>query len=331
MKMFILFLLAVASVNAQRMRMSPPPPVKSDLERGGLHGKVQNVHTEIGLPQPSSGLIAVPWTTDAKYNVDGWKTEFSSFVWDKPTAHGVIQRNDQRLIRTEFESWNPYDPHDEITTYDSAGRPLERWIKNQDGTLRERTTREYNKNGILETTYDGSGLVKDSYVRHTTNVQLGNRSISETYTDDELESRTIVRQSHKITHKETTNYGRDGRVNSMTAQESTEGITNFALIDKFGNAITETRDGSGHLRVQTLQDKSSSTKRIYDADGRMRRMERYASNGTLLNAYAYSYENDEYGNWIRQTKSKELPDGQSLVTEIVSRVITYYGSSAVSQ
>jgi hypothetical protein len=318
------FLLAAASIHAQQIQMSPVASVKSNVERGGLHGKVQTVHTETGLPQPKAGSVAWPWASDVTYDRDGWETEFTRSVWGNQTAHGVIQRDGQRLIRTEFDAWEDYDPHSEITTYDSAGRPIERLIKNHDGTLRERTTRTYNENGILETTYDGSGHVIDSYVRHTAEVQSGNQSTSETYTDNELESRTIVGQSNNATNRQTTNYGRDGKVSSMTSQESTNGITNFALTDKFGNAVTDTRDGSGQTRVHTFSDKTGSTKSIYDADGRIMRMERYAANGKLLNAFVYSYQNDEQGNWIRQTKSKELSDGQSLVTEIVSRRITYY-------
>ena len=323
MKVFILFLLAAASVHAQRIQISPAAPVKSNAERGGLHGKVLMVHTEIALPD-SRGFLKVPWASDVTYNADGWETELTMFTAGIQMVHSVFQRDGQRLIRTESDSWDPRDPHDEITTYDSAGRPVERLIKNHDGTLRERTTRKYNNDGMLEITYDGNGLVKDSYVRHTTYLQLLDKAILETYTDEELESRTTVRRRHNVTHQETTNYGRDGKLSSMTAQESTEGITNFALADKFGNAVTFTRDGSGHTRVQTVYEKRGSLKTIYDADGRTVRKEQYASNGKLLNAYVYSYQSDDHGNWIRQTKSKELPDGQSRVTEVVSRFITYY-------
>lgn len=325
MKTLVLFLLAAASINAQPIQTPPVAPVKPDAERSGLHGKVQTLHTESGFPQADTGFVVWRSFTEVTYNTEGWVTEVTRFVGSNQVYQRVIERDGQRLIRTESDSWEPPDPHSEITTCDSAGRPVELLTKNRDGTLRERTTRQYEENGILETTYDGSGGLKDSYVWHATDVQSGDKSISETYADNELESRTIVQQNNNATHEETTNYGRDGKVSSTMTQESKDGITNLVRTDKSGNpVVSDTRDGSGHLRARTVYDKNFFMKTTYDADGRMIRMERHASNGKLLNAFVYSYQNDDHGNWIRQTTSTELPHGQSHVTEIVSRRITYY-------
>jgi hypothetical protein len=235
--------------------------------------------------------------------------------------HGVWRRDGQRLIRTDFEIRKRPDPRHEITTYDTQGRPIEKLVYNSDGSLRERTVRRYEERGTLETTYDGNGHVIDSFLRHTRTTQSGNSTVSETYTDNELESRTVVQQTGNVTGRQTQNFGRDGGVSSATAQESDGGNTNFALSTKYGNAVTESRDSSGQ-HVQTLYDKGFVTKRYFATGGRTIRLERYRES-KFTSTDLYSYEDDASGNWIRMTVTTD-DAGQTSVTEIVRRTITYY-------
>jgi hypothetical protein len=348
MKRLILLLIVAACASAQQIQTTESPSakspaVKSDVERAGLRGHIRTVLTDTE-PQGKGRSYSSPWIRQDTYSHDGWLINSVRMVNGEQVFHGVWQRDGSRLIRTDFEIRERPDPRNEITTYDTQGRPIEKLVYNSDGSLRERTIRRYEERGTVETTCDGNGRVIDSYLRHTRTTQSGNSTVSETYTDKELESRIVVQQNDERTSRRTQNFGRDGRVSSASAEESDGRTTNFALDTKHENGLAGSRDSSGHLKVQTVYDNNYRcdemrpdlrastcddlrrhrlvTKSYYATGGREIRLESYLD-GKLIRTEVHSYEDDGSGNWIRMTVTTDEA-GQTSVTEIVTRTITYY-------
>jgi hypothetical protein len=79
------------------------------------------------------------------------------------------------------------------------------------------------------------------------------------------------------------------------------------------------------LRASTCDDLGRHrlvTKSYYAPGGREIRLESYLD-GKLTRTEVHSYEDDGSGNWIRMTVTTDEA-GQTSVTEIVTRTITYY-------
>lgn len=324
---FLLLMACTALAQTTTGQATTATTAKTDVERRGFHGPVRSVHEEVtGRCDPVNPAICPPpfQVNETTFTPDGWITESLSMAHNELVGRIVWQRDGARLIRMEAVSNRPQLAQKQVTTYDEQGRPIELLTYDLNGKLRERTVRQYREEGIVESTYDGDGHLIDTYIRHTNETKSAGTTTSETRTDNELESRTVVTPTADGKRSDTSSYGRDGNVSLHTVEEVGPEGTKATLTSKYGTGLEVTKDPAGNVLTQIVHDDRGSTKNYYEPVGRWTRTERYDLNGKLLSASSFTYEDDDHGNWIRRRNTSAMPGRTPQVLNVATRTISYY-------
>jgi YD repeat-containing protein len=217
----------------------------------------------------------------------------------------------ERLV-TLFDAGEPlatvaYDATDEPTgqtvfRYDGAGRLLEEVTVDAEGAETRRIAIEHDAAGnvVRVEQYLGGALDRTVERDYDTNGGL----LEERILDAEGRLSEVARYVVPDLEYEYVQYDEEGEVEA----------TGRGIESAFGDVLIEVLDPDGNVMESYA----------WSYDERGREVERRAvyDEGQLEELLTYTYDDDNRGNWVRQTTHEDYGDG-SEVYEIRERVITY--------
>lgn len=215
-----------------------------------------------------------------------------------------------------------------VTTYDEAGNRLAVVSMDPDGNPIAQTVLRYDDNGNLveEASYDAEGT-ETRRMRYERNAD-GDVVVWERYIGGELDERGEIDYDAQGRPIEEREY-EDGRLTQIETYTEPGKVSEVISYDEEGQVESS----------RTVVESEHGTERmaIYDADENLEwdMTWTYDENGLTLErrevdgegdeiVYAYEYEFDETGNWVRMVVTEFYKDMEPTTYEIRDREITYH-------
>lgn len=267
-----------------------------------LSGPVAAVDEYRWYPDTTERELFRTWTFDEA----GVATERVIYVYN--WRDGSLR---ERLV-TLFDAGEPlatvaYDATDEPTgqtvfRYDGQGRLLEEVTVDAEGAETRRTAVEHDAAGNvvrMEQYLDGA-LDRTVERDYDTNGGL----LEERILDAEGRLSEVARYIVPDLEYESVQYNEEGEVEA----------TGRGIASAFGDVLLEVLDPDGNVMESYAWS--------YDERGREVERRGVYDEGLLEELLTYAYDDDNWGNWVRQTTHEDYGDGPEVV-EIRERVITY--------
>ena len=300
----------------------PSPHVRGALAAGlltlflaGASAQAQTTTATLGLTGPVAALEEYRWypgTTERAlfqtmaFDEAGIATErvvhFYSF------SDGSLR---QRQV-TLYDAGQPlatvsYDPDDEPTgqtvyRYDGGGRVVEEVTVDAEGVETGKTGYEHDAAGnVVRVTRYRNGALDRTVERE---YDAAGGLLEERRFDAEGRLDRVERYAVPDLEHEYVQYDEEGEIEA----------TGRVVENAYGTVLIEVLDPDGSL--------SESYAWTYDGRGRVLERRSVYDGGESEETLTYAREDDDQGNWVRETTSEDLGDGPE-VYEIRERVITY--------
>jgi hypothetical protein len=304
--------LCIVSPADSKPRISP--------EMRTMHGPVRSIHSETRMVTPDGQQASQPYLQeDRSFNRDGWSTEDVKNVRGEKSEEWIWRREGSIILSQETTFFTGPRAHKEVQTNDAQGRPMELLISTLDGTLKERTVRQYEPGGIRELTYDGSGKLLDDTFRTEKEERTDGGVVTQTSANGKPE-RVVSKQGPRT---EVIYYSSDGTVKGRRVIEADKNEEHGVMTEKDGFEDAYTKDSAGTRQDIQIDPKGSRLVSTFSPNGVKR--EYYDQNGKLLKTTTTSYDRyDEHGNWVHSTEYITQPNSQPRVQSVTTRDISYY-------
>ena len=282
-----------------------------------------------------AGAAAQAQTTTATLDLTGPVATFEEYRWYPGTTERALFQTmafDEAGFATErvvhFYSFRDGSLRErQVTLYD-AGQPLARVAYDADDEPSGQTVYRYDGEGrvVEEVTVDAEGVETGKtvyehdvagHVVRLTRYRNGalDRTVERTYDaggglieerrfDAEGRLDRVERYGVPDLEYEYVRYDEEGEVEA----------TGRVVENAYGTVLIEVLDPDGNL--------SESYAWTYDARGRVLERRSVYDEGQREEALTYAYEDDDQGNWVRETTSEDYGGGPE-VYEIRERVVTY--------
>ena len=287
--------LLIAAVLMLPLANSVEAQLASNLKADKLVGYVRSVRTE------------QTWTTK---NVESKRVLMTVETYDK------------RGNKTEWDAYKGSDkPLRNLFTYDDKGSEIEEiWYDSAD-QLKGKTTYTYDSNGLLIKEESSNGI-KIIYAYDS----RGNKTSQRIFDGAKDEGPRMFGPVERTVHY---TYDRKNHLTEISSyNRNGSKVWNPALQ---AHRITYTHDKQGRIIHQNVFNENytirTTTRYGYDSLGRIANELTFTSKDGLTRAYRYSYRVDSAGNWIVQTKLKQVSvkgKRRYVPVETVYRSFDYY-------
>ncbi len=225
-----------------------------------------------------------------------------SFSDDSLRERQVTRYDAGRRVATVAYDADDQPTGETVYGYDGDGRLIEEITVDGDGVEKSKTAYEHDAAGnvVRITQYRGGELVRTVERDYDRDGGL----LEERRFDDEGRLRQIERYGVPSLEHEYVRYDEEGAVEA----------TGRVIENAYGTVLIEVLDPDGNL------DESYAW--TFDARGRVLERRSVYDEGQREDLLTYAYEDDDRGNWVRETTSEDLGNGLE-VYEIRERVITY--------
>ena len=202
-------------------------------------------------------------------------------------------------------------------TYDSAKRTIrtDYFNANRDRTSTGITTYHDNGQRVVVTQYNPNDSV--NHVRELF------------YDDKRNKVREILRFPNQPTHEILFTYDEHRRVTEEVYK--TDGRFDYRNVHTYD-------DHHNRIRFEVYKADGTSMqilnrRHVYDADENIVETSNFKRDDSLLNKETFTYEFDNYGNWIKRKTTRQMftDGGSTSETEITYREITYYDNRRIAK